>query len=404
MKIKIKCDQPVQMVKIADLKPNPRNPNFHPKSQIEELKRQIIYQGIREPIKVSTLSGMIVTGHGKLQAAKELELKEFPVQYQDFDNAEMEYAHLVADNAIALQAELDKSMINIDIQDLGPELDIEMLAIPDFKVDMSEYDREEKEDDVPDPKDLICKEGDLWQLGDHRLLCGDCTNQENIDRLMDGQKADMVFTDPPYGVSYEKKTREIANQRKNPLPIKNDEMKVDDIAKSIWLPAFNNTAIYSSDSASIYMTMPQGGDQMMMMMMMKASWNVKHELIWLKSHPVFSMGRLDYDYKHEPIIYGWKKKHAFYGNGKFKNSVWEIDRESNKLHPTTKPIALIENALLNSSNKGMICLDPFGGSGSTLIACEKTNRKCFMMEIDPHYCDVIIERWQQYTGNKARKL
>ena len=141
---------------------------------------------------------------------------------------------------------------------------------------------------------------------------------------------------------------------------------------------------------------------MMMMMMMNQHWQIKHELIWVKSSPVFSMGRLDYDYQHEPILFGWKKTHNFYGKGIFTKSVWEIPKPNRSdLHPTMKPVELVENALLNSSLGGDICLDSFGGSGSTLIACEKLRRKCRMMEIDEHYCDVIIARWELYTGNKA---
>ena len=142
----------------------------------------------------------------------------------------------------------------------------------------------------------------------------------------------------------------------------------------------------------------------MMMMMMSENWQVKHELIWVKPSPVFSMGRLDYDYKHEPIIFGWKDKHNFYGQGDFTKSVWEIGRESDKSHPTMKPVGLIKNALLNSSKREDIVLDLFGGSGSTLIACEQLNRKCYMCEIDNKYIQVIINRWEKFTNKKATKL
>jgi DNA modification methylase len=163
----------------------------------------------------------------------------------------------------------------------------------------------------------------------------------------------------------------------------------------------------ANDDCALYVTMPQGGTHMMMMMMMihEAGWQVKHELMWLKNQPTFSMNRLDYDYKHEPILYGWNKKHEFYGNGKFNKSVWEIDKpKKSNLHPTMKPIELIVNAIQNSSKDDDIVLDVFGGSGSTLIACEQTNRRCFMMELDPKYIDVIINRWETFTGQKAVKL
>lgn len=212
----------------------------------------------------------------------------------------------------------------------------------------------------------------------------------------------MVFTDPPYSVNYEKKTQEIFKD-KSYNKIMNDEMSVKDISEQIWRPCFKNMYANAKDDCSFYMTMPQGGDQMMMMMMMMSEhWQIKHELIWVKSSPVFSMGRLDYDYQHEPILYGWKEKHNFYGNGQFLKSIWEIPKPSKSdLHPTMKPIALIENALLNSSLRENIVLDLFGGSGSTMIACEKLGRCCRMMEIDPAYCDVIVKRWEEFTGGKA---
>ena len=153
--------------------------------------------------------------------------------------------------------------------------------------------------------------------------------------------------------------------------------------------------------------MCQGGDQMIMTMMMMRSehWQIKHELIWVKSSPVFSMGRLDYDYQHEPILFGWKKNHKFYGQGEFLKSVWEIPKPSKSLeHPTMKPIALMVNAILNSSQRDELVCDLFLGSGSTLIACEQTNRICYGMEIDPQYCQVIVDRWENYTKNKIKKI
>lgn len=291
------------------------------------------------------------------------------------------------------------------IQDYSYFPNIDYDKFEEYSLDLDNKDKydETKEDEIPEVTEAICKEGDIWQLGQHRLLCGDCTKKENVELLMNNEKADMVFTDPPYGVNYTKKNKEIFNN-KNYTEIKNDDLAIEDISLNVWKPTFKNIYEIAKDDCSFYMTMPQGGDQMMMMMMMKELWQVKHELIWLKESPVFSMGRLDYDYQHEPIMYGWKNKHNFYGKGKYNKSIWEIKREGNKLHPTTKPVELIENALLNSTNINNNIIDPFGGSGSTLIACEKLNRKCFMMEIDPHYCDVIIKRWEQYTGKKVSKL
>jgi DNA modification methylase len=274
-----------------------------------------------------------------------------------------------------------------------------------------QLDAKPEDDDVPEIRKTDIKLGDMFQLGEHRLLCGDATKREDVEKLMAGEKADMVFTDPPYSVNYGA-DQDLLNKKSGGTshlicrPIIGDNLTTQECAEKIWRPAFKNLYEFSQDHCSFYMTMCQGGDQMMMMMMMMMSenWQIKHELIWVKSSPVFSMGRLDYDYQHEPILFGWKIKHNFYGSGQFLKSIWGIPKNSkSELHPTMKPIALIENALLNSSQRDEICLDLFGGSGSTLIACEKLNRKCRMMEIDPIYCQVIIDRWELFTGRKAVK-
>jgi DNA modification methylase len=259
------------------------------------------------------------------------------------------------------------------------------------------------------------KTGDLYELGTHRLLCGDSTKKEDVDLLMDGNKANMVFTDPPYGVAIGDKNKlldSIEKAGRITTNIKNDTLNIEELKKML-VEGFRLVKEYSQDICSYYVTAPQGGDlgMMMMEMMREAGLPVKHIIIWVKNRQCFSMGRLDYEYKHEPILYTWNKSHKFYGNGNHKNSVWEIDKEQKcDKHPTMKPVELIENAILNSSKKdsvhhrGGIILDAFLGSGSTLIACEKTNRKCYGMEIDPLYCDVIVQRYIDYTGNNSIKL
>jgi site-specific DNA-methyltransferase (adenine-specific) len=224
---------------------------------------------------------------------------------------------------------------------------------------------------------------------------------------MDSEKADMVFTDPPYGVDYGEKNRFLNSFQKagkNLKDIANDMLGKDELLDFL-TKAFTLAYEQGADHCSYYVTAPQGGElglMMMMMMMMMSGLPTRHVLIWNKNRQNFSLGRLDYEYKHEPILFTWKKTHKFYGKGQFKSSVWDIDKEQKcDLHPTMKPVALIENALLNSTEAGNIVLDLFGGSGSTLIACEKLNRKCRMMEIDPCYCDVIIERWEKFTGKKV---
>lgn len=395
-----------ELVDPKTLKDHPKNRNKHKKEQIDRLAELYAYHGVRHPIIVSKTSGYIVAGHGRKAAAIKAKIKEYPVVYQEFENQDKEYAFIQADNAIALWAELDLGGINTDILDLGPDFDINMLGIKDFVIEPAEKLGLVDEDEVPEQVESKTKLGDIYQLGEHRLMCGDSTSIDAVEKLMNGHKADMVFTDPPYGVSYEKKTREIANQSKTRLKstIAGDDIGVDGL-KEIISQAFVNINLVLADKSSYYICSPQGGEPglMMMMMMQDAGIPCRHMIIWVKNAPVFSMGRLDYDYRHEPILYGWspKRTHHKIMAGEHKNSVWEIKREPNKLHPTMKPVEIPVNAISNSCPSGGNVLDLFGGSGSTLIACEKTNRKCFMMELDPYYCDVIVARWEKYTGKKG---
>lgn len=401
--MKIHCAY-TELVDPKRLKQHPKNRNKHSPEQIERLAKVLEYQGWRYPIKISKLSGFITSGHGRLMAAHKLGLLQVPVNFQDYESEDQEYADLQADNAIASWSELDLSSINLDIQNMGPDFDIDLLGIKGFEIDVADKGQCD-EDEVPEHVESKTKLGDLYQLGSHRLLCGDSTDILAVEKLMNGERADMVFTDPPYGVSYEKKTQEIVNQSKTRLrsSITNDDLGVDEL-KDILLQAFSNIDMILAEKSSYYVCSPQGGELgLMMMMMQEANLICRHMIIWVKNTPVFSMGRLDYDYRHEPILFGWSKNRTHHKimEGEFNNSVWEVAREQNKVHPTMKPIALPENAIKNSCPKLGNVIDFFGGSGSTLIACEKTNRKCFMMELDPHYCDVIVERWEKYTGQKA---
>ena len=215
----------------------------------------------------------------------------------------------------------------------------------------------------------------------------------------------MVFTDPPYGVSYGDKNKflnEIDNGNHIQSEIKFDHMSENETCQ-LWFNVFENIRDNLAPVNSYYITGPQiQGMMMMMMMMMKAKLPYRHVIIWVKNNHV--LGRCDYNYKHEPIFFGWTTKHEFYGLGEFQTSVWEVDKPlKSELHPTMKPVELIVNAILNSSKKDQIVLDPFLGSGSTLIACEQTQRTCYGMEIDPRYVDVIIARWENLTGEKAEK-
>lgn len=398
-----------KLVPISELTPHPKNRNQHPDDQIDRLAKILKYQGWRYPIKVSKQTGLITSGHGRLEAAKKNGWTQVPVNYQDYENETQEYADLQADNAIASWAELELAKINLDLPELGPDFDLEMLGLKDFELEPADKFHAD-EDEVPEPpKEPISKLGDLYELRNHRVLCGDSTKREDVDRLMDGQKAELWLTDPPYGVDIKAVSQErYADTGRGSTQSSKPEISNDIASKDDWKQilggVFFNAEWACSNQASHYVFTCQGSDKQMMMMMMmqEAGWNFRHELIWKKNR--FILGRSDYHYQHEPILYGWKEKgsHVFYG-GRDKSSVIETQVYKNELHPTMKPIELLEQLAQNSTEKGMIVLDTFLGSGSTLIACEKTNRKCFGMEIDPLYIDVIVSRWCKFTGTTKIK-
>ena len=326
--------------------------------------------------------------------------QEQPRVFKTIEQAIAEYS--LADNDVSGHYTTDIiSLIDqFEINPLDYAVNLEDLPTLDSIMPKKEV----KEDEAPSvdnenpPKSEL---GKVYQLGIHRIMCGDATKIEEVEKLMDGQKADMVFTDPPYGVSYAAKNEAlnaIAPGNRIQTPIENDHKTVDE-RYQLWLAAFSNINAISKEGFSYYVCSPQGGELMMMMMMAlrDSGLQVKHTIVWVKNNIV--IGRSDYHYKHEPILYGWGKgTHQFYG-GRTKNSVWSFDKPlKSDLHPTMKPIALVVEAINNSSKSEDIVLDLFGGSGSTLIACEQTNRTCYMMELDPRYCDVIRKRYAQFIG------
>jgi len=397
----------VQVIKVPidQLRPFEKNPRQHG-DDVKFLIKSIEKYGWTNPILVQKGTMRIVAGHGRLLAAKEKGLTEVPVIELDLDDRDAT-AYTIADNKSA-----EKSQWNL------PNLKELLVGLDDggFDLDLTGFDELELEklitsetngqEDVPDvPAKPITNRGDLWALGPHRLLCGDAVIFDDVKTLMRDELGDMIFTDPPYSVGYQEKAKNL-NARigtgANEKPIKNDDLTEHE-AKVIWENAFKNYFDFTTAGASYYCTSPQGGTQMELMFMISKSWLVKHQLIWVKDSLV--LGRSDYHYRHEPIIYGWKEgsKHLFYGDRK-QTSVWEFKRpRASKLHPTMKPVELIEKAIKNSSRRNNLVLDFFGGAGSTLMACEKTNRVCRMMELDPQYCDVIVKRWQN-SGGKAKRI
>jgi DNA modification methylase len=394
----VKLNLPYKNQPVAKLIPYARNARTHSDEQVAQIAASIREFGFLNPVIVDEKGG-IIAGHGRVLAARKLDLAEVPTVEASHLTEAQKRAYIIADNKLALNAGWDIELLRVEFEELQ-SLDFDIGLTGFSEIEIGELFPEPEiappgdPDKVPDPPpEPITRKGDLWVLGRHRLLCGDSTVQTNVDLLMAGEMADMVLTDPPYGVSY----RGGGSER----PIENDNLSKDDLS-DFFLSFASSLYAAIKPGAPFYVFSPQGGEQMMMMMMMqKAGLPMRHELIWLKNSLV--LGRADYHYKHEPILYGWKEgaAHPWYG-GRDKTSIWEINKPSaSKLHPTMKPIELLEIPLQNSSLPNNLILDIFGGSGSTLIACEKTGRNCRMIELSPSYCDVIVKRWEDYTGNKA---
>lgn len=386
------------VVEIGKIKPNPKNNNKHSIEQIERLAKIIAYNGQRAPITISKRTDLVVKGHARLEAIKKLGWEKAAVDYQDYLTEQEEFADMTADNEIARWAELDKHQLLTDLESLSFE-DIDVLGIQDFEFGIEVVEPKCDEDSAPEiPKEAITKKGDLWLLGEHRLLCGDSTMLNDVSRLMGGELADLWITDPPYGVSY------IPKKGKEKRPISNDNLK-DDNLKEFLKEVFLNAAINTKETSSCYIFAPQGWNKILFLLALRESgWVNKQELIWLKNMMV--LGWCDYHYKHEPIIYGWKKngKHNWYSDRK-QTSVLEFDKpHTSKFHPTMKPVGLVEYLIGNNTKINDIILDTFCGSGTSIIACEKSNRKCYGVELSETYCDVIVKRWEEYTGKKAELL
>ena len=380
----------ITLVKTDSIVPNERNRNRHDENQINQLCKIIKYQGFRIPLIVSNLSGKLVSGHGRLLAAKQLGLQEVPVIYQDFEDAEQEFLAGVSDNAIASQAELDLPSIHVDIQEMGP-FDLDLLGVKDFQFE-PDPEIQGDADAVPEtPKEAKTKRGELWFLGEHRLLIDDCTVKENVERLMGGEKADMVFTDPPYGVNYDG-GHAVNGVRREKLA--NDENT------QIYDEAIPQLFNFSKPTAALYLWFAATKSLQVLQVLHKNNYEIRSWLIWNKNVAQFGAIGAQYKQKHEPCLYCYKKGESPFWDGPNNEiSVWDVDRSSkNEFHPTQKPVELSERAIGNSCPSRGVVLDLFLGSGSTIIACEKTRRRGFGTELEPLYGDVILQRFAKFSG------
>lgn len=395
----------IKKAPVKDLVSPEWNPRQITNEELEKLKTSLEEFGYIEPIIVNDVNNHVVGGNQRLRALIALGYDEVDVVYVHIEDINKEKACNVALNKISGDWDEDKLRTVLEDIELSP-IDIKLTGFDELELESFDVIAPPNvyEDDFELPSEdeveVNVTYGQLFKLGNHFLLCGDATNEADVKKLMGSTKCDLFLTDPPYNVNY---TDGHENERK----IMNDHWDSDEEAgKNLWKPAFTNARNIANEFCSVYCFMPQGGTHMMMMMMMmmESGWQVKHELIWVKQSLV--LGRQDYNYQHEPILYGWGDKHKFYGKGQYATtSVWNFDRPTqSKEHPTMKPLELLGEILLNATVENDVVLDLFGGSGSTLIACEQLNRQCYMMELDPYYCQVIINRWEEFTGQKAEKL
>ena len=393
----------IVMRRVSDLIPYGKNAKKHDETQITNVANSIRRFGWQQPIVIDERN-VVVIGHCRLLAAKKLGLTEVPVTVASGLTDDEIRELRIADNKTN-ESPWDLGLLAEDIEGLdfeGFDLDF---GIDGEVGDVTSDEVVEDDFDVTPPEQPKAKLGDIYQLGDHRLMCGDSTDADAWAQLMDGEKADMVFTDPPYGVAIGDKNATLNSVQKAgrcTTNIANDTMSEEELYDML-KAAFINVRESCHDDAVYFVTSPQGGSLGLMMMMMKdAGLPVRHVLMWMKNSATFSLGRLDYDYQHEPIFYTWTKSHHNYRGGENRTTIWQYDKPRKcDVHPTMKPVELVANAILDGTKEGDIVLDAFGGSGTTMIAAEQLGRKACLMELDPHYIDVIIARWEAFTGKKA---
>jgi DNA modification methylase len=384
---------------LGELIPYARNPRTHSDAQVAQIAASIREFGWTNPILVDGASG-IIAGHGRVMAARKLGLEQVPVIELAHMSEAQKRAYVLADNQLALNAGWDDELLRLELADLT-ELGFDLGLIGFAEGELERLLAGGKEgltgdDEAPPlPEQAVSKPGDLWVLGDHRVLCGDATVKADVERVLGGQLADMTFTDSPYNVDY-------ANSPKDKLRGKHRPILNDNLGSGFEGFLYDCCVnVLSVTKGAVYWCMSSSELHTLQRAFTAAGGKWSTFVIWAKH--AFTLGRADYQRQYEPILYGWPKGHDRYWCGaRDQGDVWFVDKPArNDLHPTMKPVALVERAIRNSSKSRDIVLDPFGGSGSTLIACEKTGRQARLVELDPRYCDVIVQRWQDWAGETA---
>ena len=393
----------VQLWPVERLIPYARNARTHTDEQVAQVAASIAEFGFVNPI-LTGADGIIIAGHARLAAARKLAMTEVPVIVLDHLNETQRRALGLADNKIALNAGWDAEMLAVELESLQEDgFNLDVVGFSQEEMDdillEPEATREglTDEDAVPETQEkAITSPGDVWILGEHRLLCGDSTKMEAVEKVLAGGLADMAFLDPPYNVNYGA-TMKDKLRGKTHRKIANDNL--GDGFEQFLRDACVN--LLTVTKGAIYICMSSSQLHTLHKTFTEAGGHWSTFVIWAKN--VFTMGRSDYQRQYEPILYGWKEgTDHFWCGARDQGDVWFIKKPvANDLHPTMKPVELVERALRNSSKNRDTVLDPFGGSGSTLIACERTERQARLIELEPKYCDVIVRRWQEHTGQEA---
>ena len=390
-----KTTSEMQLVPIGKLVPYVNNARTHSKEQINKLRSSLREFGFVNPVIIDREFN-IIAGHGRILAAKEENIEQVPCVFVDHLTEAQKKAYILADNRFALDAGWDEDMLRVEMEALqGMDFDISLTGFDEaeiadlFAADDNEAQEDDFDEDAALQAEPFVKTGDLWLLGKHRLLCADSTKPEDVKRLMDGKKANVCITDPPYACNYTGGTG---------MKIMNDNLKGEEFYQFL-LSAFKNAYENLADGAAIYIFHSDAEKVNFYNAVVAAGFHYSTTCIWVKQSLV--LGRFDYQMRHEPVIYAFKDtvKHKFYGDRK-QTTVWEFDRPSkSKLHPTTKPLPLIAYPMKNSSLVNSIVLDLFGGSGSTLMAAEQMDRTAYLMELDPVYASAIVRRFVAYRRN-----